>query len=135
MLKKRKPRKFSSMFFLIFGALVFCTQVAIADPSSKIAAHSSSGFLSTVLDALLLLVILFCFFSSLKVSSFLKEGELVYGWIFFAFSFAILFIAQLLSLSVSSGLFNVPLIIVSLTRLLSILSLALGIYFMKKVMS
>jgi len=69
------------------------------------------------------------------VSSFLKEGELAYGWIFFAFSFAILFIAQLLSLSVSSGLFNVPLIIVSLTRLLSILSLALGIYFMKKVMS
>jgi len=135
MLKKRKPRKFSSMFFLIFGALLLCTQEAIADPSSKIAAHSSSGFLSTVLDALLLLVILFCFFSSLKVSSFLKEGELAYGWIFFAFSFAILFIAQLLSLSVSSGLFNVPLIIVSLTRLLSILSLALGIYFMKKVMS
>lgn len=133
MLKKRKSRKFSSMFFLIFGTLVFFTQVAIADPSSKIAAHSSSGFLSTVLDALLLLVILFCFFSSLKVKSFLKEGELVYGWIFFAFSFAILFIAQLLSLS--SGLFDVPLVIVSLTRLLSILSLALGIYFMKKVMS
>ena len=131
---KKESKAFLSMWSLLFGAVVFFTQEAFADSSSRIAAHSPSGFLPTLLDVLLLLGILFCFFSSLKVKSFLKEGELAYGWILFSFSFAILFIAQLFSLSVSSGLFDIPLIMVSLVRFLSILSLALGIYFMKKVL-
>jgi len=119
---------------LFFVVVVFFPQKAFGPPGG-IVARSSSGFLPTVLDVLLVLGVLFCFFSSLKVKSFLKEGELSYGWVLFSFSFAILSIAQLFSLFASSGLFYVPLTIVSLIRLLSILSLALGIYFIKKVLS
>ena len=134
-MEKKKSKAFLSIWSLLSGAVVFFTQEAFAGSSSRIAAHSSSGFLPALLDVLLLLGILFCFFSSLKVKSFLKEGELAYGWILFSFSFAILFMAQLFSLSVSSGLFDIPLVMVSLVRFLSILFLALGIYFMKKVLS
>lgn len=134
-MRKKESKSFLSVCLLLFGVVVFFTQEGFADPSSRIAAHSPSGFLPAVLDVLLLLGILFCFFSSLRVKSFLKEGELAYGWILFSFSFAILFIAQLLSLSVSTGLFDIPSTIVSLARLLFILSLAFGIYLMKKVLS
>ena len=134
-MEKKKSKAFLSVSLLLFGAAVFFPEHSLADPSSKIAAHSASGLLPVVLDVLLLLGIGFCFFSSLKVKSFLTDGELAFGWILFSFSFAILFVAQLFSLSVSSGLFDIPLIIVSFIRLLSILSLGLGIYFMKKVLS
>jgi hypothetical protein len=134
-MEKKESKAFSIASFLLFGAVAFFPQHSLADPSGKIAAHSASGFLPVVLDVLLLLGIGFCFFSSLKVKSFLKDGEMAYGWALFSFSFAILFVAQLFSLSVSSGLFDIPLIIVSFVRLLSILSLALGIYCMKKVLS
>jgi hypothetical protein len=134
-MRKKEPKVFLSAGLLFFGAVVFFSLEAFADSPSKIATHSPSGFLSTVLDVLLLLGILFCFLSSLKVKSFLKQGELAYGWILFSFSFAILLIAQLVRLSVSSGLLDIPIILVTLTRLLSILFLALGIYFMKKVLS
>jgi hypothetical protein len=134
-MQKKEPKAFLSIWFLLLGTVLFFPQQSLADSSSRIAAHSPSGFLPTVLDVLLLFGILFCFFSSLKVKSFLKEGELAYGWILFSVSFAILFVAQLFSLSVSCGLFDIPLVIVSFIRLLSILSLALGIYFMKKVLN
>lgn len=131
---KKKSKVFLRVWLLLFVAVVFFPREAFGPPN-RIVAYSSSGFFPAVLDVLLLLGILFCFFSSLKVKSFLKDGELAYGWSLFSLSFAILFIAQLLSLSISSGLFYIPLIIVSLARILSILSLALGIYFIKKVLS
>ncbi len=124
-----------SLWLLLCGVGVFLAREAFAHPSSRIAARSAPGFLPAALDILLLLGVLFCFFSSLRVKSFLKEGELAYGWILFSFSFAILFIAQLLSFSVSSGLLNIPLTLVGLVRLLFILCLALGIYWMRKVLS
>lgn len=132
---KKESKTFLRVCLLLCGVVAILPQEAFAGSSSRMAVGSPSGFLPTVLDALLLLGILFCFFSSLKVKSFLREGELAYGWILFSFSFAILSIAQLLSLSVSSGLLDMPLNIISLTRLLSILSLAFGIYLMKKVLS
>jgi hypothetical protein len=133
-MRKKEAKVFLSAGLLLFVAVVFFPQKAFGPPT-KITAHSSSGFLPVVLDVLLLVGVISCFFFSLKVKSFLEEGELSYGWTLFSFSFAILFIAQLLSLSVSCGLFYIPLTIVSFIRLLSILSLALGIYFMKKVLS
>ncbi|MFQ6032782.1 MAG: hypothetical protein ACE5K2_07665 [Candidatus Zixiibacteriota bacterium] len=136
--EKKMNRKGSKSFlsvWLLLGTAVFSVPEAFAGSSSRIAAHSFSGFLPTLLDVLILFGILFCFFASLKVKSFLKEGELAYGWILFSLSFAILFISQLFSLSVSSGLLDIPFAIVSLTRFLFILSLALGIYFMKKLLS
>lgn len=122
-------------WFLFCGLVVLVTSEALADPSGRVAAHSASGFLPAALDVLLLLGILFCFFSSLRVKSFLKEGELAYGWVLFSFSFAILFVAQLLSLSVSSGLLAIPPALIPLARLLSVGCLGLGIYFMKKILT
>lgn len=133
-MKKKESKAFFRIWFLLFVGVAFFPQEAFAPPS-RMVAHSSSGFLPAVLDVLLLLGVLFCFLSSLKVKSFLKDGELSYGFLLFSFSFAILSVAQLFSLFVSSGLLYVPFTIVSLIRLLSILSLALGIYFIKKVLS
>jgi hypothetical protein len=130
-----KSKDSLKMFNLVLGESIFFAQETFADSSNIIAAHSYSGFVPAVLDVLLLLGAIFCLFFSLKVKSFLKDGELAHGWTFFSFSFAILLIAQLLSLSISCGLLDIPFTIVSLTRLLSILFLALGIYFVKKVMS
>jgi hypothetical protein len=134
MMKKKESKVFFRVWLLLLGGVVFFPQEAFAPPG-RIVARSASGFLPAVLDVLLLFGILFCFFYSLKVKSFLKEGELSYGFLFFSFAFAILSISQLFSLFVSSGLFYIPLTIVSLIRVLSILSLALGIYFIKKILS
>ena len=136
MMKKKKRSKGFLKVGLLFSFLVVSlAQGTLADPSGRAAPHSASGFLPTLLDLLLLLGVGFCFFSSVRVKSFLREGELAYGWVLFSFSFAVLFVAQLLSLCVSSNLLNVPLTVIPLARLLSILCLALGIYFMKKILS
>jgi hypothetical protein len=133
-MKKKESKAFLRIWLLLFVVVVFFPQEAFGPPG-RIVARSSSGFLPALLDVLLLLGVLFCFFSSLKVKSFLKDGELSYGFLLFSFSFATLSVAQLLSLSVCCGLFYIPLTLVSLIRFLSILSLALGIYFIKKVLS
>lgn len=133
-MKKKTFKTFLSVGLLLFAVVVFFPQEAFGPPG-RMVAPSSSGFLPAALDVLLLLVIFFCFFSALKVKSFLKEGELAHGWVLFSLSFAILLIAQLFSLSVSSGLFDIPLTIVSLIRLLSILFLAFGLFFIKKILS
>ena len=133
-MQKMQSKAFLGVGLFVFVVVVFFPHEAFAPPS-RIVTHSSSGFLLSVLDVLLLLATVFCFFSSLKVKSFLKEGELSYGWVLFSIAFAILFMAQLLSFSVSSNLFHIPLSIVSLIRLLSILSLSIGIHSMKKILS
>jgi hypothetical protein len=133
-MKKKKSKAFLGVWLWLFVAVVFSPQEAFGPPG-RIIAPSTSGFLPAAVDVLLLLGALFCLFSSLKVKSFLREGELSYGWILFSFSFAILLIAQILSLFVSSGLFYISLTIASLVRLLSLISLALGIHFIKKVLS
>jgi hypothetical protein len=133
-MRRKKIRVFLTLFFLVLVAVFLSPQDVFAPPG-RMAAYPSTGFLPTILDVLLLVVVLLCLFSSLKVKSFLKEGELSFGFLLFSFSFAILFMAQLLSLSVSSGLLNISLTIVSLIRLLSIISLASGIYSIKKVLS
>ncbi len=135
MKRKTKSKIFLRAWPMFSFAGIFCARAAFADASGRVGAHSASGFLLTVLDVLLLLGVLFCLLSSLRVKSFLKEGELAYGWTLFSFSFGVFFIAQLLSLCVSSGLLSIPLSIIPLARLLSILCLALGIYFMKRMLS
>ncbi len=102
---------------------------------TEVGGFSSNPTLATLLDILLLLGILTCFFISVKVKSFLRDGELASGWTLFSLSFVLLFIAQLISLSLNINLLNISLSIVSLIRLLSVFTLASGIYFMKKVLS
>ncbi len=91
--------------------------------------------LPALLDFLLLVGILACFVISMKVKSFLRDGELASGWNLFSVSFVLLFVAQILSLSSSMGLLSVSVSVVSSLRLLFVISLASGIYFMKKVLS
>lgn len=133
-MRKKETKAFLSVGLLVFVAVFFSHQEVFAPPG-RIVARPSSGFLPAILDVLLLGGVLLCLFSSLKVKSFLKEGELKAGFLLFSFAFAILFVAQLVSLSVSSGLLDISLTIVSLIRLLSIISLASGIYSIKKVLS
>ena len=102
---------------------------------TEVGGFSSNPTLAALLDILLLLGIITCFFISVKVKSFLRDGELASGWTLFSLSFVLLFIAQLISLSLNINLLNISLSIVSLIRLLSIFTLASGIYFMKKVLS
>ncbi len=102
---------------------------------AEVGEFSSTPTLARFTDVLLLMGILTCFFISLKVKSFLRDGELASGWTLFSLSFVLLFAAQLLSLSVTFNLLNISVSIISVIRLLSIFSLASGIYFMKKVLS
>ncbi len=96
-----------------------------------------SGFsiLSALLDLLLLAGVVTCFVISIRVKSFLRDGELASGWNLFSISFVLLFLAQLLSLFSSVELLNISSSVVSSLRLLFVISLGSGIYFMKKVLS
>jgi hypothetical protein len=96
---------------------------------------SSTPTLARFMDVLLLMGILTCFFISVKVKSFLRDGKLASGWTLFSLSFVLWFAAQLLSLSITFNLLNISVSIISVIRLLSIFTLASGIYFMKKVLS
>jgi hypothetical protein len=125
---------------LCAGLVLGIGSLAFALPESEnyqagVGGLSSKPAWSTLLDILLLLGILTCFFISVKVKSFLRDGELASGWTLFSLSFVLLFIAQLLSLSLNISLFDVPLSLVSVIRLLSIFTLASGIYFLKRVLS
>ena len=102
---------------------------------AEVGGFTSSPALTILLDILFLGGIVICFLISIRVKSFLRDGELASGWTLFSLSFVLLFIAQLLSFSVNLSLFNISYSIVSSVRLLSIFSLASGIYFMKKVLS
>jgi hypothetical protein len=125
---------------LCIGLVIWIGRLAFALPESEnyqpeISGLASKPGWSTLLDILLLMGILTCFFISVKVKSFLRDGELASGWTLFSLSFVLLFIAQLLSLSQNISLLNIPLSLVSVIRLLSIFTLASGIYFMKRVLS
>jgi len=125
---------------LCVGLLLWVGRLAFALPESEnytaeMGGLSSKPAWSTLLDILLLMGILTCFFISVKVKSFLRDGELASGWTLFSLSFVLLFMSQLLSLSLNINLLNIPLSIVSIIRLLSIFTLASGIYFMKRVLS
>jgi hypothetical protein len=105
------------------------------DLQPEVGGITSSPGLAILLDILLLAGILICFLISLRVKSFLRDGELASGWTLFSLSFVLLFIAQILSFSLDVSLFSISSGIISSVRLLAILSLASGIYFMKKVLS
>jgi hypothetical protein len=124
----------SPWFFLV---LTQTSSAQVKANNVNLAASGSTGnsMVPALLDLLLLIGILACLFISVKVKSFLREGEMAWGWNLFAVSFVLLFAAQFLSFSSGIKLLNVPTSIVSSLRLLFVISLASGIYFMKKVLS
>ncbi len=128
------------MVYFCLGLVLLVSHLVFALPEgdkyqTEVGGFSSTPALTILLDILLSMGILTCFFISVRVKSFLRDGELASGWTLFSLSFVLLFIAQLLSLSANFNLLNISLIIVSIIRLLSIFTLASGIYFMKKVLS
>jgi len=122
------------------GLIFFSAQASFTYESAEafradVQGSGSSTVVPALLDILLLVGTFACFLISMRVKSFLKDGELASGWILFSLSFVLLFLAQLLSVSLSAGLLNISPNIISSLRLLFILFLASGIYFMKKVLS
>ena len=109
--------------------------VAGDDYQTETSGFASSPALAILLDILLLVGIIVCFLISMRVKSFLRDGDLASGWSLFSLSFVLLFIGQLLNFSVDIRVTHISYSIISAVRLLSILSLASGIYFMKKVLS
>jgi hypothetical protein len=94
-----------------------------------------SRLLPAFLDILLLVGIVACFVISVKVKSFLRDGELSSGWSLFSLSFVLLFAAQVLSFFTDVRLFELSSSIISALRVLFVISLGWGIYFMRKVLS
>jgi hypothetical protein len=137
-LKGNVPKKLTCI--ISFGLILFSAQVSFTYESAEVfraevQASGSSAVLPALLDILLLVGTFACFLISMRVKSFLKDGELASGWTLFSLSFVLLFVAQLLSFSLSVGLLHISSNIISSLRLLFILFLASGIYFMKKVLS
>jgi len=102
---------------------------------AAVGGSDDSRFLAALLDLLLLAGILACFVISVKVKSFLRDGELSSGWSLFSLSFVLLFAAQILSFFTDVRLLELSSSIISVLRLLFVISLAWGIYFMKRVLS
>lgn len=138
LLKVKMVKK--STVVIIFWLVLFAGQVSCAQESchtsrAALRGSGSSSMLPTLLDILLLVGTFACFLISVRVKSFLRDGDLASGWTLFSLSFVLLLVAQLLSLSLSIGLLNIPPSIISSIRVLFILFLASGVYFMKKVLS
>lgn len=91
--------------------------------------------LMVVLNCLLLLFMLAGFLLSSRIRSFLRGGELILGWFLILISFLFLLGSQILEFGVFIHLFDVSITVVYFTRLLWIMVLVLGIYFVQKVMS
>lgn len=126
----------ATLFWLMFLAgQAFCADENAETFRATVRGSDSSSVVPALLDILLLAGTFVCFLISVRVKSFLKDGELASGWTLFSLSFVLLFVAQLLSLSVSVGFLNISLGIISSLRLLFVICLASGIYFMKKVLS
>ncbi|UCB52697.1 MAG: hypothetical protein JSV10_00985 [Candidatus Zixiibacteriota bacterium] len=94
-----------------------------------------SMIIPAAFDILLLVGIFACFLISVRVKSFLRDGELSAGWTLFSLSFVLLFAAQLLNLFLTLDLVNIHPSVIASLRVLFIVSLASGIYMMKKVLS
>ena len=95
----------------------------------------SSTTIPAAFDFLLLAGIFACFLISVRVRSFLRDGELSSGWTLFSLSFVLLFAAQLLSLLSTLDLVSVHAAVIASLRVLFIVFLASGIHMMKRVLS
>jgi len=136
MVKMGKKLFLGTIFWLVFlTGKVFCAFENTDAFRAAVQSSKSSSVLPAFLDVLLLVGTFVCFLISVRVKSFLRDGELASGWTLLSLSFVLLFVAQLLSLSLSVGFLNISPSIISSIRVLFILFLASGVYFMKKVLS
>jgi hypothetical protein len=136
--KVEVSRKLGSL--ILFWLAIFAGQVGYAYDGAEtlragIRDSRASMTISAAFDILLLAGIFACFLISVRVKSFLRDGELSAGWTLFSLSFILLFAAQLLNLLLTLDLVNIYPSVIGSLRVLFILSLASGIYMMKKVLS
>ena len=88
-----------------------------------------------VLSGLLLLFMVAGFILCSRIRSFLRGGELVLGWFLILVSFLFLLGSQILESGMYFRFFDVSLTVVYFARLLWLMVLVLGIYFIQKIMS
>lgn len=96
---------------------------------------AQSSFLDVILNFVVLLVVCGCFFYTKRIESFLRGGELSFGWLLILISFFILFFLQLIKLGGSMNIFNFDSALYSFFKLIWLVLLGLGIYQLKKVLS
>lgn len=117
---------------------ILCAGILLVIMPGVLFAETGSGSISgagILINTLIFLVILACFFVAIKVFSFLRGGEMASGWQFLAISFIVLCLGQLLALASSLELFSLDMAIVVAIRLIGIFMLFLGITRIKKVLS
>jgi len=119
--------------FLAAGTV--CAHGGSENLRAGIRGSASSTTIPAAFDFLLLAGIFACFLISVRVRSFLRDGELSSGWTLFSLSFVLLFAAQLLSLLLTLDLVNVHAAVIASLRVLFIVFLASGIHMMKRVLS
>ncbi len=124
---------FCLMFLLIREALCAHPGEDLLESGAPRGVFSSMS--SSLLNISLLMGTFVCFLLSIRVRSFLKDGQLASGWTLFSLSFILLLVAQLLGLSESLGWLKISPSIISTFRLLFVIFLASGIYLIKKVLS
>lgn len=129
-----------TFFILGFWLTFFCGRASDAYEKAEafqtgVRDSGSSMALPAIFDILFLVGTFACFIISVRVKSFLRDGELASGWTLFSLSFVLLFAAQLLSLFLGVGLLSISPSLIASLRILFILFLASGIYYMKKVLS
>jgi len=133
-----RSRKLGSLvwfWLILFAAGTACAHGGSETLRAGIRGSGTSTTIPATFDVLLLAGIFACFLISVRVKSFLRDGELSSGWTLFSLSFVLLFSAQLLNLLLTLDLVSVyPTVIASL-RVLFIVFLASGIHMMKKVLS
>ena len=132
---KRKPGSFVFFCLMLLAGRIGYAYDDLETLRAGIRGSGTSTTVPAALDILLLAGIFCCFLISVRVKSFLRDGELSSGWTLFSLSFVLLFAAQVLNLFLTLDLVSIyPSLIASL-RVLFIVSLASGIYMMKKVLS
>jgi hypothetical protein len=133
--RSRKLGTLAWFWLTLFAAGTACAGGGSGTLRAGIRGSDSSAAIPAAFDVLLLAGIFACFLISVRVKSFLRDGELSSGWTLFSLSFVLLFAAQLLNLLLTLDLVSIyPAVIASL-RVLFIVSLASGIHMMKKVLS
>ena len=98
---------------------ILCAAILLVIMTGPLVADSGTGSISgagVLINAVILLVILACFFVAMKVFSYLRGGEMAAGWQFLAISFIVLCLGQLLALASSVELFNLDMAIVVAKR-------------------
>jgi hypothetical protein len=125
-------------FFSILLALLLLlsgTNLAQSSARNETGTLVQSSFLDVILNFVILLAVCGCFFYAKRIESFLKGGELSFGWFLILISFFLLFFLQLVKLGNSMNILIFDSALYSFFKLIWLVLLGLGIYRLKKVLS